>query len=108
MKFSGVVGFWKKDVEVKRGVFKSQIIRRPYTGDVLRDKRRFRTSENQNDEFTISNQISILADLYFRQNWASIKYVEWNGVKWKVSDVDVNYPRITVSLGGVYNGTETS
>lgn len=108
MKFSGTVGFWKKDVEVKPSVYKSFIEERPYVGDVLKDRRSFQTSEYQNDNFSISNQISILMDLYLQQNWASIKYVKWNGFKWKVGSVDVNHPRITLTLSGVYNGTETT
>lgn len=108
MKFDGFVGFWKEDVEVKPGVFKSQIVRKPYFGDVLTNKRSFQKSDNQNNDFTINNRISILADLYLQQNWTSIKYVEWNSVKWEVGLVDVDYPRITLNLGGVYNGTETT
>lgn len=108
MKFYGKVGFWKEEVEVKPGVFKSLIISRPYFGEVLKNRRNFQSSEYQNDTFTTNNQISILADLYLQQNWTSIKYVEWNGVKWKVNSVDVEYPRVTLTLGGVYNGTETS
>lgn len=107
MKFSGTIGFWCEDVETKPGVFKSQIKELPYCGDVLKDKRSFKTSEYQNDNFTITNQISIIADLYLQKNWPSIKYINWKGVKWKVLSVDVGYPRITLSIGGVYNGTET-
>lgn len=108
MKFDGTVGFWKEDVEVKPGTFQSLIQERPYFGDVLKDRRSFKTSEYQNNDFTISNQISILADLYLQMNWTSIKYVNWKGVKWSVSHVNVEYPRITLTLGGVYNGTETT
>lgn len=108
MKFDGTVGFWREDVEVKPGLFKSLIQERPYVGDVLKDRRSFKISEYQNNDFTISNQISILADLYLQTYWTSIKYVKWKGVKWSVSHVNVEYPRITLTLGGVYNGTETT
>lgn len=104
MKFYGVVGFWIKETEVNPGVWKSQILERPYTGDILRNNRKFQSADQQNDNFTISNQISILADLYARENLNSIRYVVWNRVAWKVSSVEINYPRITLELGGVYNG----
>lgn len=106
MKFSGKVGFWEKDVEISTGVWKPSIVEKSYTGDILRDRRRFQASDHQNDTFIISNQISILGDLYAHENWPSIRYVIWNGIKWKVSSVDVSYPRLTFELGGVYNENE--
>lgn len=105
MKFSGKVGFWEDDVEVSPGVWKPKCVEKPYTGDVYRDSRRIQQSDSQNDKFTINNQISILGDLYAHENWPSIRYVIWKGIKWEVNSVDVNYPRLTLEIGGVYNGT---
>lgn len=106
MKFFGKIGFWKEDVETLPGVWKPSIIERPYTGDVLRDTRSFQSSDTQNKKFTVKAKISILGDLYAHENWPSIKYVVWKEVKWEVSNVDVNYPRLTFELGGVYNENE--
>lgn len=110
MKFSGKVGFWIKDVEVKPSVFRSQIVEKKYTGDFLRNSRRFQPAENQqNDNLRVSGKISILANIYMQQNWPSIKYVEWNGIKWEVSSVDMeSFPRVILELGGVYNGKKTT
>lgn len=106
MKFSGKIGFWLGDVEIKPGVYKPNIIERSYTGDVKKNIRRFQPAENQqNENLRTTNQLSIISDLYMQKNWASIKYVSWNGVNWKVSSVDVgSYPRVILDLGGVYNG----
>lgn len=108
MKYYGEVGFWVEDHEVKPGVFKPYIIERLYSGEVNWNNRHFQTTENQNDDVRLNNQISILSDLYSHQNFASIKYVMWNGVKWRVTNVEVNYPRLVLTIGGVYNesGTE--
>lgn len=104
MKFSGSIGFWEGDIEVKPGVFKPNIVEQKYTGDVLRNIRRFQSTEYQNDNLISSNQISIISDLYFQQNWSSIKYIVWNGSKLKVTSVDIsNYPRAILEIGGVYN-----
>ena len=104
MKFYGKIGFWDETVETKPGVFKPQIVEKEYYGDLIRDNRKFQErSDYQNDDFRLNNQISILADLYVQQHLASIKYVIWNNAKWKVSTVEVNYPRINLYLGGVYN-----
>lgn len=110
MKFSGKIGFWFEDIEIKPGVFKPQIIEKKYTGDVLRNIRRFQSAENQqNENLAVNNSLSIISDLYLQQNWASIKYVLWNGANWKVSSVDVgSFPRVVLELGGVYNGKTAS
>lgn len=110
MKFSGKIGFWMKDMEIKPGVYKPQIVERSYTGDILRNIRRFQSTENQqNENLVLNNRISILSDLYMLKNWASIKYVIWNEVKWRVSSVDItSYPRAIIELGGVYNGDKTT
>lgn len=110
MKFSGRIGFWFEDVETKPGIFKPKIVEKKYVGDVLRNIRRFQSAENQqNENLVVNNKLSIISDLYLQQNWASIKYVFWNGVNWRVSSVDVgSFPRVVLELGGVYNGKISS
>lgn len=105
MKFSGLIGFWEKDTETDPGVFIPKINEKKYTGDVLRNIRKFQpTSDQQNENLNINNKLSIISDLYIQKNWASIKYVLWNGVKWRVDSIDITaYPRIILELGGVYN-----
>lgn len=104
MKFSGIVGFWEGDVKTKKGVYEPKIVEKPYTGDVLNNYHRFNSSEFQNDNFKITNKISILADLYAHENFMSIRYIVWKGKALKVNTVEVNYPRINLEIGGVYNG----
>lgn len=106
MKFYGVIGFWVRSVEEKPGIWKNCIVEKPYVGDVNRNVSKFQSGENQNDDLAINNQISIIADLYARTNMHAIRYVIWNGVKWKVSNVTINYPRLLLELGGVYNGPD--
>lgn len=107
MKFHGKIGFWKGDAEIRPGVWAPQIDERIYTGDIFRNSRSFQqVSDKQNDDLVISNQFSVLSDLYMKENLNSIRYVEWNGMKWNVSRVTVDYPRITLEIGGVYNGKE--
>ena len=104
MKFSGKVGFWLSDVEIRPGVYQSFIKERPYYGEVTRNERRWQEADQQNTNMRINNSISILSDLFARQNFASIKYVIWNGVKLKVNSVTLDYPRIKLEIGGIYNG----
>lgn len=106
MKFSGKVGFWLNDVEVRPGIYKPGIVEKSYTGDIIKNSRRFQSVENQqNDNLVVNNRLSIISDLYMQKNWSSIKYVTWNNVRWAVNSIDIsNYPRIILELGGVYNG----
>ncbi len=109
MKFHGKVGFWEKDIEINPGVFKPGIVEKDYVGDVMNNIRRFQSSEGQqNDNLVVNNRLSIISDLYMRQNWGSIKYVLWNGVKWKANSINIgSYPRVIIELGGIYNGSIT-
>lgn len=109
-KYYGSVGYVKtveKDDPEFPGVFETVETVKKYSGDVLSYSRRWKTSENLNDDITISNRISIIADPYAFQNLSFIRYVVWMGVKWKVTDVEVQYPRLILSVGGVYNGEQT-
>ena len=105
MKFYGTIGFWMKSKEVSPGIYKPEIIERSYTGDVSWANRHYQGSEYQNENLRLNNQISILSDLYAQQNFASIRYVVWNGVKWRVTNVEMNYPRLVLTIGSVYNGS---
>ena len=104
MKYYGKVGFWFDDVEVRPGVYKPELVEKSYTGDVIRHNQRWNSTSNQNDNVNLSNRISILGDLYLNENLSSIKFVTYMGTKWKVNSIEVQYPRVIVELGGVYNG----
>lgn len=104
MKFVGKVGFWEPSVETKPGIYKPVITERIYRGDVLKDYRRFQSeADKQNEDLIIRNRISIIFDLYMNEHLSSIRYVEWSGVKWKVTSLETIPPRIILDLGGVYN-----
>lgn len=102
-KWFGKIGF-EEQVESAPGVWTPNIIERDYYGDVIRNTRRLRTADQVNDDITISNEISIVADPYAMNSFHSMKWVEWMGAKWKAVSVDVQYPRLTISLGEVWNG----
>lgn len=102
-KWFGVIGY-AETVETTPGVWEEKIVKREYFGDVTRNTRRLQTTDQVNDNIDISNSISVLADPYAYQNFHAIRYAEFMGVKWKVSSVDVQNPRLNLSLGGVYNG----
>lgn len=101
-KWFGKIGY-AETVETVPGVWKEQITEREYYGDLIRNNRRLQSASQVNDNIEISNEISIVADPYANENFHSMRYVEFMGTKWKITSVDVQYPRLTLSLGGVYN-----
>lgn len=102
-KFCGVIGFAEK-VETSPGVWEEEITPRLYYGDLSRNTRRLQSTDQLNDDINIANEVSILADPYANENFHSMRYVEFMGAKWKVSNVEVQYPRLILTLGGVWNG----
>lgn len=105
-KWYGNVGF-SKTVEYEPGSWEPQIIDRPYFGDVTSNRWKRQNSGGVNDDINLSNQISIVSDPYAVENCSTIAYVEFMGEKWKVTDVEVQYPRLILSIGGVWNGKPT-
>lgn len=102
-KFYGNIGF-AETVETEPGVWVEETTVRPYYGDLVRNTRRLENSGGVNDNVNISNGISIIADPYANHNFHSIRYIEFMGAKWKVSNIEVQYPRLILTIGGVYNG----
>ena len=103
-RFFGKVGFLDETRETSPGVWEEIEIERPYYGDILSQNVRFERTENRNDDEVVSTRIQIVADPYALLNYFHIRYVWHMGVKWKVTSVEPARPRITLSLGDVYNG----
>lgn len=103
-KFYGEIGFTETK-ETSPGVWEEGILtKKMYSGDLLSFSRRSYTSDKVNTDITISNRISIVADPFANKNLSSMAYVKVMGIKWKVESIDVEYPRLIISLGGIYNG----
>lgn len=102
-KWFGKIGFDQGTVETTPGVWKPSIVEKSYFGDVQRNSRRLQTSDKVNDDINISNEISIVADPYANENFHMIRYAYFMKQKWKVTDVEVQYPRLILTLGGVWN-----
>ena len=104
-KFYGSIGY-AETVETEPGVYEEQIVERLYYGDIIRNTRALQNSGGVNSDVNISNQISIVADPYANQNFFAMRYIEFQGAKWQVSNVSVQYPRLILTVGGVYNGEQ--
>lgn len=102
-KFAGTVGYIDV-VETSPGIYQESATEKMYKGDIIRSTQAWQNSENLNDEFTISNRFSIVADAYAYEHYSTIRYINWNGTKWKVLNIEINRPRIILTVRGVYNG----
>lgn len=104
-KYFGKIGY-AITKETAPSVYEEEITEREYYGDVLSFSKRYQNTEYVNDNIEINNRISILGDPFAYENFLYIRYVTWMGQKWKVSSVDVEYPRLTLTIGGVYTVEE--
>lgn len=106
-KFSGYAGY-ATQVEVKPGIFEDQIVERKIRGDLLGDVQRRNAATTINDEITITNRLSIIADKYMNNNMTDLVYVKMDGQYWKVSSIENQRPRLLVYFGGLWHGKTAS
>lgn len=102
-RYYGSIGFIET-VETEPGVWEPTVIERKYSGDVTNTGRRSTSNpESINDNIIFSNEISIIADPYANRNLHSIRYAEYMGAKWKISNISIKPPRLILTMGGLYN-----
>lgn len=104
-KWFGRIGY-AEQLEVSPGVWEEKISERQYYGDVVRNIRRLESSVNVNDDINASMEISIVADPFALNNFHSMRYIEYMGSLWKIPNVEVNYPRLVLTIGGLWNGQQ--
>lgn len=102
-KFYGVIGYAVTE-ETKPGVWTEQIKERKYYGELIKNSRKLQSADQLNDNVNVSNEISIVSDPFANENFHSMRYVEFMGTKWKVTSIEVQYPRLILTVGGAYNG----
>lgn len=106
-RFYGKIGFaeTREGTGDRIGIDEDVIVEKPYYGDVLRISRKYEsTGDSVLDELRVDNRISIVADAYARDNFFRMKYVQWMGALWCITNVEVERPRLILTIGGVYNG----
>lgn len=110
MRFRGPVGYSEGTQEnlSSPGVFEEVIVERIYRGDVTRDSRRLIDGDKINNDLTVNNAISVVADDYAVAHHHKIRYVELHGVRWTVTTVEMKPPRLVMTMGEVYNGPTPS
>ena len=103
-KWSGMIGFAEDVTESAQSVYTESIVEKKYYGDIIKNSRKISYGDKVNPNISVNNSISVLADPYAMNHFFSIRYATFCGTKWTVSEVTVDYPRLTLTLGEVYNG----
>lgn len=104
MRFCGTVGYADIDVEEAPGVWVAQMVAREYRGDVIRSARRLESTTMLNDNVTVENSFSVVADAFAYENFLKMRYVNWNGSNWTITNVEVRRPRLILTVGDIWNG----
>ena len=102
-RYSGKIGFVENQ-KTGPGKWEPVTTERMYYGDVNRAIRKLENGASVNDDVVINNEISIVADPYAQKHVFAIRYAVWQGTKWKVTNAEVLYPRLILTLGGMYHG----
>lgn len=102
MKWFGKVGY-RIDASLNEFADSEQYVEKEYYGDIIRNYKKDRSDSTINDEFSISNQIRILADPFMTENFSKIRYITFMNSKWKIASVDVQWPALILDLGGLFN-----
>lgn len=102
-KFYGEIGF-SITSETRPGIYTKIISEKIYYGDVSKKNVRYQNNQQINDNLRITSQISILCDEYLSEHFSDIIYIKWMGKPWKISSIEVDYPRLNLSLGDIYTG----
>ena len=105
-RFYGKIGFIGETTEISPGVWGELLEERPYYGDVVRNVRRTDGGGKVNATVSVDNQISVVADAYAFDHVYAIRYVYWGSTSWEVSSVEIEHPRLLLTLGGVYTGNK--
>lgn len=107
MRYSGKVGFVETR-ETSPSVWEDISTEVPYVGYVLQAGRKFEPSQvTTNYDVNTGNRISIVADRYVTSHFQSLRYIWWQGCKWRVVNVDIQPPRAILTLGGLWNHDTT-
>lgn len=103
-RYFGKIGYLITE-EKTPGVWSENIVERSYYGDIIQHGTRWQSSSDKvNDDILVTNEVSILADPYAYEHFSEMRYIEFMGANWKISSIQVERPRLTITLGGLWNG----
>lgn len=103
MRYFGKVGFGIP-TDLGDGVWSDDMIERAYKGVINNAVQSVQESDKVNDDVRLQHRIEIMADAFAQENYSRIKYVELTGSLWTVQSVEIQRPRLLLTVGGPWNG----
>lgn len=100
-RFSGKLGFVITR-ETEEGVWLEDVVEISVKGTIRSLWVRNNNNASVNTDLRLTNEVSVLMDTKIKTHLETLKYVVWKGSKWEVQSIGVNYPRLTINLGGLY------
>lgn len=105
MKFSGKLGYVMTGEQAGRpGIYTPVAVEKSATGDMERGSYESVANSDAINDIVFKGRISIVVNKFITENFQYIKYVIYKGNKWEVKSAELSYPRIYLTLGGVYHG----
>ena len=87
------------------GVWKQVNTEKVYKAEITSHKWYLnREKDTPNVSYKTGESFSVLMDSFLQENLGYITYVVLNGVKWDISSIDVQRPRVHITPGGMYHG----
>lgn len=102
-KFAGLVTYVSQ-VESRPGIWTDQTVSRLMRGDMLRASASSQNGDKVNSDITLNHRVSLVADDFALNEYYNIKHITINNREWEVTSVEVQHPRLIVSVGGLWNG----
>lgn len=107
MRFSGSVGY-ATNTQTSPGVWEDVFTERTFYGTVIRDSSRLGAPSlvppEVNNSISLGNSFSLVGDAEAYENIEHIRYVRWRGSVWTVTDIEVQRPRLILTVGGLWDG----
>ena len=103
-RYKGRVGFVIPIDDQFTGIVHDDAVEKIFFGKVLEHSRKWQTSDTVTDDLHLGNQIAITGNDYAFKYASAIRYCEYMGGFWKVTDMKIKGREIILTLGGVYNG----
>lgn len=102
MRYCGKLGFADEVEETAPSVFTEKMTERTYYGDVLEFGRQMQVGDKVNPDITVGNQLSVLADPFANDPSLRSPVCGVYGIRRQVTSVKVQYPRLILTLGGLW------
>ena len=103
MRYSGKIGI-AVQTETAPGVWEDVITERDYLGNVENRTEVLELGDSVLPEYRTTTSISVLSDGVLKENYSDIRYVTNGGVKWTIASAVLQWPRLVLYIGEVYNG----